>query len=172
MREGRKQVIVAAYLFEDLARRDFDALVSLVAKKSLTLEGLLLVQKHLDGDLHLVESGKRIYQGEEALAGGDCLAVGLLAPALLPVASSGAIHQDVVARFEAYRTNEVASTMDAALPAGAGGIVAVCDPDDANAVELALTSAIKRTAVQIASLTAQRLIHQMTRPSDEPTTSD
>ena len=52
------------------------------------------------------------------------------------------------------------------------GIVAVCDPDDANAVELALTSANKRTAVQIASLTAQRLTHQMTRPSDEPTTSD
>ena len=44
-----KDVVIAAYLFPDLAQQDFDAVLKLAEDKQLTVEGVVVVQKDADG---------------------------------------------------------------------------------------------------------------------------
>src|SRR5215471_17187864 len=103
MSERRKDVLVAAYLFEDLARNDFDAVLALVEHPTIRLESALLVQRHGPGRLRIIEAGSSAGRADGAFAPGVLLAVGLLSPALLAQASGHAIPPDVVGAFEKYR---------------------------------------------------------------------
>ena len=47
----QKDVLIAAYLFEDLARKDFDAILKLAEGKAITIEGVVLVQKDAGGEV-------------------------------------------------------------------------------------------------------------------------
>ena len=53
MSDKHKDVLIAAYLFEDLAKQDFDAVLKLAEQKTITAEGVLLVQKDADGEVHV-----------------------------------------------------------------------------------------------------------------------
>jgi len=48
MSDKHKDVLIAAYLFEDLAKQDFDAVLKLAEQKTITAEGVVLVQKDDD----------------------------------------------------------------------------------------------------------------------------
>ena len=52
MSDKHKDVLIAAYLFEDLAKQDFDAVLKLAEQKTITAEGVVLVQKDADGEVH------------------------------------------------------------------------------------------------------------------------
>jgi len=52
MSDNPKDVLIAAYLIEDLAKQDFDAVVKLAEDKAITVEGVVLVQKDADGKVH------------------------------------------------------------------------------------------------------------------------
>ena len=51
MSDEHKDVVIAAYLFEDLAKKDFDAVVKLAEDKTITMEGVVLVQKDAEGEV-------------------------------------------------------------------------------------------------------------------------
>ena len=44
MSDDHKDVLIAVYLFEDLAKRDFDAVLKLAEDQTITVEGVVLVQ--------------------------------------------------------------------------------------------------------------------------------
>jgi uncharacterized membrane protein len=53
----QKDVLIAVYMFEDLARQDFDAVMKLAESKTITVEGVVVVQKDSDGEVHVTETG-------------------------------------------------------------------------------------------------------------------
>src|SRR3954453_16082816 len=83
MSDEQKDVLIAAYLFEDLAEQDFEAVLTLAADKAITVQGGGRAQKYGDGEMHVSETGDHLGRGGAKLGGGAGLVVGLLAPPLL-----------------------------------------------------------------------------------------
>src|SRR5947207_13811562 len=139
MSDDQKDVLIAAYLFEDLAKRDFDAVLKLAEDKAITVEGVVVVQKDADGEVHVIESGDHLGRKGAKLGGGAGLVVGLLAPPLLAATAVGAAAGAVAGKFAKHRVESgVGEKLDAALPPGSGGVIAIYDSDGAEAVDKAL----------------------------------
>ena len=76
--------------------------------------------------------------------------VGLFAPPLLAATAVGAAAGAVMGKFAKHRVESgIAEKMDAALPPGSGGVIAVYDTEGASAVDKALANAVKKSVAQI-----------------------
>src|SRR5215211_8941493 len=144
MSDDHKDVLIAAYLFEDLAQQDFDAILKLAEDKTITIEGAAVVQKDPDGEVHVSEVGDHLGRRGAKLGGGAGLVVGLFAPPLLAATAVGAAAGATVGKFAKHRLESgIGEKMDAALPVGSGGVIAVYDSDSAEAVDKALANAVR-----------------------------
>jgi uncharacterized membrane protein len=153
-----KDVLIAVYMFEDLAEQDFNAVLKLAEDKTITVEGVVLVQKDADGEVHVKETGDHLGRKGAKLGGGVGLVVGLFAPPLLAVTAIGAAGGAVLGKFAKHRLESgIAEKMDAALPNGSGGVIAVYDAAGADAVTKALANAIKTSVAQIDGTSAKEL---------------
>src|SRR5437867_9365678 len=158
MSEDQKDVVIAAYLFEDLAKKDFDAVLKLAEDKAITVEGVVLVQKDADGQVHVAETGDHLGRKGAEVGGGVGLVVGLFAPPLLAATAVGAAAGAVTGRFAKHRLESgIAEKMDAALPPGSGGVIAVYDSEGHDAVDTALANAVKKSVAQIDGTSAKEL---------------
>jgi arylsulfatase len=158
MSDDEKDVLIAAYLVEDLAKQDFDAVLKLAEDKTVTVEGVVLVQKDPDGEVHVKEAGDHLGRKGLKLGGGVGLAVGLLAPPLLAATAVGAAAGGITGKFAKHRLESgIGEKMDAALPPGSGGVIAVYDSDGAAAVDGALANAVKKSVAQIDGTKAKEL---------------
>jgi uncharacterized membrane protein len=158
MNDGHKDVLIAAYLFEDLAKRDYDAVLKLAEEKTIEIEGVAVVQKDADGEVHVVETGDHLGRNGAGIGGGAGLVVGLFAPPLLAATVVGAAAGAVVGRFATHRVESgIGEKLDAALPPGAGGVIAIYDSEGAAAVNGALANAVKKSVAQIDGMSAKEL---------------
>jgi uncharacterized membrane protein len=158
MSDDRKDVLIAAYLFEDLAEKDFDAVLKLAEEGTITIEGVVLVQKDPDGEVHVNETGDHLGRRGATLGGGAGLVVGLFAPPLLAATAVGAAAGGVMGKFAKHRLDSgIAEKMDAALPAGSGGVIAVYDTGGASEVGKAMVNAVRKSVVTIDGLSAKEL---------------
>ena len=158
MSNDTKDVLIAAYLIEDLARKDFDAVVKLAEDKTVTLEGIVLVQKDSDGEVHVVETGDHLGRKGAKVGGGVGLAVGLFAPPLLAATAVGAAAGALAGKFAKHRLESgIGEKMDGALPPGSGGVIAVYDSDGADSVDQALANAVKKSVAHIDDTNAKQL---------------
>ena len=158
MSDDHKDVLIAAYLFEDLAKKDFDAVLKLAEDKSITVEGVVLVQKDADGEVQVQETGDHLGRRGAKVGGGIGLAVGLFAPPLLAATAVGAAAGAVTGKFAKHRLESgIAKKMDDALPPGSGGVIAVYDSDGHDAVDAALANAVKKSVAQIDGMSAKQL---------------
>jgi uncharacterized membrane protein len=158
MSDDQKDVLIAAYLFEDLAKRDFDAVVKLAEDKTITVEGVVLVQKDADGEVQVTETGDHLGRKGAKVGGGVGLVVGLFAPPLLAATAIGAVAGGVTGKFAKHRLESgIGEKMDAALPPGSGGVIVVYDSDGAAAVDDALANAVKKSVAQIDGSSASEL---------------
>src|SRR6266480_6713111 len=158
MSDKHKDVLIAAYLFEDLAKQDFDAVLKLAEDKTITAEGIVLVQKEADGEVHVVETGDHLGRKGAKLGGGVGLVVGLVAPPLLAATAIGAAAGGVMGKFARHRLESgIAEKMDAALPPSSGGVIAVYDSGGAEAVDKALANAVKKSVAHIDGGSAKEL---------------
>ena len=158
MSDDQKDVLIAAYLFEDLAKQDFDAVLKLAEEKTITVEGVVLVQKDDTGEVHVTETGDHLGRKGLKIGGGVGLAVGLFAPPLLAATAIGAAAGAVTGKFAKHRLESgIAEKMDTALPPGSGGVIAVYDSDDADAVDKVLTNAIKKSVAHVDGASAKEL---------------
>src|SRR5438876_1731295 len=123
MSDDQKDVLIAAYLFEDLAKKDFDAMLKLAEEKTITVEGVVLVQKDEEGEVQVSETGDHLGRKGVKIGGGVGLVVGLFAPPLLAATAIGAAAGAVTGKFAKHRlASGIAEKRDAALPPGAGGV--------------------------------------------------
>jgi uncharacterized membrane protein len=158
MSDDHKDVLIAAYLFEDLAKRDFDAVLKLAEGKAITVEGVAVVQKDADGEVHVIETGDHLGRKGAKLGGGAGLAVGLLAPPLLAATAVGAAAGGLMGKFAKHRLESgIGEKLDAALPNGSGGLIAVYDSDGSGIVDEALANAVRKSVATIDGLSAKEL---------------
>jgi uncharacterized membrane protein len=154
----QRDVLIAAYLIEDLAKQDFDAVLKLAEDGAITVEGIVLVQKDPTGEVHVTETGDHLGRKGLTMGGGVGLVVGLFAPPLLAATAVGAAGGGLVGKFAKHRLKSgIGEKMDAALPPGSGGVIAVYDTDDGAAVDQALANAVKKSVAQIDGTSAKEL---------------
>src|ERR1700742_1541088 len=146
MSDDQKDVLIAAYLIEDLAKRDFDAVVKLAEDNTITIEGIVLVQKDGDGEVHVTQTGDHLGRKGMKAGGGVGLVVGLFAPPLLAATAVGAAAGGVAGKFAKHRLESgIGEKMDAGLPPGPGGVIAVYDSAGADSVDKALGNAVRKS---------------------------
>src|SRR6266513_5444243 len=154
----KKDVLIAVYMFEDLAKKDFDAVLKLAEDKTITVEGVVLVKKNADGEVDVTETGDNLGRKGVKLGGGVGLVVGLFAPPLLAATAVGAAVGGVTGKFAKHRLESgIGKKMDAALPPGSGGVIAVYDAGGADTVDKALANAVKKSVAQIDGMSAKKL---------------
>ncbi len=158
MSDKEKDVVIAAYLFEDLAKQDFDAVLKLAEDKTIAVEGVVLVQKDAEGEVQVTETGDHLGRKGLKIGGGVGLVVGLFAPPLLAATAVGAALGGLTGKFAKHRLESgIGKKMDAALPPGSGGVIAVYDTDGADTVDKALVNAVKKSVAQIDGMSAKKL---------------
>jgi uncharacterized membrane protein len=158
MSDDQKDVVIAAYLFEDLAKKDFEAIRKLAEDKAITVEGVVLVQKDVEGDVQVTETGDHLGRKGVKVGAGVGLVVGLFAPPLLAATAVGAALGGVTGKFAKHRLESgIGKKMDAALPPGSGGVIAVYDSGGADTVDKALVNAVKKSVAQIDGISAKKL---------------
>ena len=135
-----------------------DAVLGLAEDKTITVEGVVLVQKDDKGEVAVKETGDHLGRKGAKVGGGVGLVVGLFAPPLLAATAVGAAAGAAVGKFAKHRLESgIAEKMDTALPDGSGGVIAVYDSDGADAVDKALANAIKKSVAHIDGSSAKEL---------------
>jgi arylsulfatase len=151
-------VLIAVYLIPDLAQEDFGAFVELAEEKTITTDGVVLVTKDADGELHVEETGDHLGRKGLAVGGGVGLVVGLFAPPLLAATAVGAALGGLSGKFARKRIEAgIGDKMDDALPPGSAGIIAIYDHEHAELVDTTLANAIRKSTAQIDKASAKEL---------------
>jgi arylsulfatase len=151
-------VLIAVYLIPDLAHQDFDALVKLIEDKSIESDGVVLVTKDADGEVHVQETGDHLGRKGAKVGGGVGLVVGLLAPPLLAATAVGAALGGLTGKFAKKRVAlGIGEKMDEALPPGSAGVIAIYDHANADLVDATLANAIRKSTAQIDKASAKEL---------------
>jgi arylsulfatase len=106
----------------------------------------------------VVETGDHLGKRGAKIGGGAGLVVGLFAPPLLAATAVGAVAGGVMGKFAKHRLESgIGEKMDAALPPGTGGVIAIYDSGGADAVAGALPNAVRTSVAHIDSLSAKEL---------------
>lgn len=151
-------VLVAVYLIPDLAQQDFDAYTKLVGDGKIVTDGVAVVVKDADGEVHVQETGDHLgRKGAEAGAGAG-LVIGLFAPPLLAATAVGAAAGGLAGKFARHRLQAgIGDKLDDALPPGTAGIIAIYEHDGADVVAKALANAIRSSIAHIDKASAKEL---------------
>jgi uncharacterized membrane protein len=158
MSDESLDVLIAVYLIPDLAKQDFDGLVKLVEDKAVSSDGVVLVRKDAEGEVHVEETGDHLGRKGAKVGGGVGLAIGLFAPPLLAATAVGAAAGGLMGKFARKRVSAgIGDKMDEALPPGSAGIIAIYDHANAEAVAGALANAIRSSTAQIDKASAKEL---------------
>lgn len=151
-------VLIAVYLIPDLAKQDFDALVKLIEDKAVESDGVVLVTKNAEGEVHVDETGDHLGRKGVKVGGGVGLVVGLFAPPLLAATAVGAAAGGLMGKFARKRVSAgIGEKMDEALPPGSAGVIAIYDHAHADDVDKVLANAIRKSTVQIDKASAKEL---------------
>jgi uncharacterized membrane protein len=151
-------VLIAVYLIPDLAQDDFDAYVKLAGDGEIVTDGVALVIKDADGEIHVQETGDHLGRKGLKVGAGAGVVIGLLAPPLLAATVVGAAVGGLAGKFARHRVQSgIGDKLDDALPPGSAGIIAIYEHDGADAVAGALTNSIRTSIAQIDKASAEEL---------------
>ncbi len=158
MTDETLDVLIALYLFEDLGRKDYDAVMDLVEEKAITVQGVVLARKDEHGEMQVVEAGDHAVRKGATMLGGAGLVVGLFAPPLLAATAVGAGIGAVAGKFAKHRVESgIAEKFDDVLPVGSAALIAIYDSGDADKVQQAIPNTIRSSVAQIDDHKAKEL---------------
>jgi uncharacterized membrane protein len=156
--DKQQDVLIAAYLFDDLAKRDYDAIMQLVEDQAITVQGVVLASKDESGEMQVVQAGDHTVRKGATLFGGAGLVVGLFAPPLLAATAVGAGVGALAGKFAKHRVaSGIETKLDDTLPAGSAALIAIYDHGDGDAVAQAIPNAIKTSIAVIDGASAKEL---------------
>ena len=139
MSKEQNIVIIAGYQATEPATKNFDALVQLVKGKKIQTDGMILVQKDLDGKITVNETGDHLGRKGVAWGGGVGLLVGLVAPVLLAPVVVGAAAGALVGKFAKHKVESgVESGLGEKLKPGMAAILAIVREGDRLAAQQAM----------------------------------
>ena len=137
-------LIMAVYpAAEGAAETDFDALVRLVADKTVRSEGAILVDHAADGKVTVRQTGDHLGRKGMGWGGGVGLLVGLTAPPLLAsIVVSGTVG-GLIGKFVKHKEEHGFEGLGEQIPPGTAAIITIVDEDDLAAAERVITSPAK-----------------------------
>ena len=151
-------VLIAVYLFDDLGRKDYDAVMDLVEANTITVQGVVLASKDEHGEMQVVEAGDHAARKGATMLGGAGLVVGLFAPPLLAATAVGAGIGAVAGKFAKHRLESgIGEKLDDVLSVGTAALIAIYDSGDADTVKQAIPNAIRSSVAQIDGHKAKEL---------------
>lgn len=133
-------VMIAGYMSKDAAEEDYQAVLDSGAK----LDGMALIAKGLDGELSVAETDHMVRKG--AAGGGLAgLALGLAAPPLLATTAIGAALGAGAGKLVHHKAGEkIGEQAGETIPLGGAGLIVIYKAAEAEAVEGAVTRAVKQ----------------------------
>ena len=141
-------VVVAAYQNVDAARADFAGLCRLIADKSVSTNGVVLVSKDTNSNVTVVDTGDHLGRRGAGWGGGVGVVVGLLAPPMLASVAVGAGAGALVGKFAEHQLKAgLHDKIGEALPPGSAAIIGVFPEDDRFAVERAMPGSPAKSVV-------------------------
>jgi arylsulfatase A-like enzyme/uncharacterized membrane protein len=148
-KEEKNIVIVAAYMGTEPAKKNFDQLTQLVKDRKVKSDGMILVQKNLEGKVTVNETGDHLGRKGVEWGGGVGLLVGLFAPPLLASIAVGAAGGALLGKFAKNKiVDGVEGGFGQNLKPGQAAILAIIDEADRLVAEQALAdSPAKSVAV-------------------------
>ena len=139
-------VIMAAYPSIEPARQDFDALVQLVKDKTVTSEGVILVEHAADGQVSVTQTGDHLGRKGLGWGGGVGLVVGLFSPPLLASVAVAGAAGGLVGKFTKHKADSgIGKGLGDKLPPGTAAVIAMVDDDDRLAAEQALVGSLAKS---------------------------
>ena len=151
-------VLIAAYLFDDLAEKDFEAIMDLVEEKKIAVQGVIVASKGADGEMHVKEAGDHTVRKGATVVGGVGLVVGLFAPPILAATVVGAGAGALLGKFAKHRVEKgIEEKLKDVLAAGEAAVIAIYDHAGADLVGAAIPNAIKTSIAQIDGASAKEL---------------
>ena len=133
-------VLIAAYLTIDPAKADYQAVIDAGAK----IEGAVCVSRDHAGELHVEETDHMARTGAEVL-GGVGLVVGLFAPPLLLATAVGAAVGGGLGELAHHELeSKIEQQAGETIPFGGAGLIVAYPRSSAEAVDNAVTRALKK----------------------------
>ena len=134
-------LILAPYPSLEAARGDFEALVQLIEQKTVSSEGVILVEKDHDGDVSVTHTADHLGRKGVEWGGGVGVLVGLFSPALLGPAVVGAAAGGLMGKLAKHKVDSgLEEGMGENLPPGSAAVLAIVDSGDRLATERALAN--------------------------------
>ena len=110
-------VLVAVYLIPDLAQQDFDAYTKLAGDGEIVTDGVAVVIKDAEGEVHVQETGDHLGRKGTKVGAGAGVVIGLFAPPLLAATVVGAAAGELSGKFVRHRLKAgIGEKLDDALP--------------------------------------------------------
>ena len=132
---------VAAYDDPAAAQQDWDTIKRLASEKVLRVDGLVLLIRDADGKIHVKDNAHDVGLGAAVGAVGGAVVGLIFPPALLAAAAVGAgIGAGAGGVVDLLQTREIRADVEATLPPGSSGIVAVVEERWISDVEKALAN--------------------------------
>jgi arylsulfatase len=159
-------VLIAVYLIPDLARKDFDAYTKLAGDGEIVTDGVALVVKDAEGEVHVQETGDHLGRKGVKAGAGVGLVIGLFAPPLLAATVVGGAVGGLAGKFARHRAKAgIGDKLDDALPPGSAGIITIYDHAHAELVDKTLANAIRKSTAQIDKASTAELKSGLTEAS-------
>ena len=127
-------VLIAVYLIPDLAQQDFDAYTKLAEDGAIVTDGVAVVLKDPDGEVHVQETGDHLGRKGAKAGAGVGLVVGLFALPLLAATAVGAAVGGLAGKFARHRARAWHRASSTTRCPGSAGIIAIHEHAAADAV--------------------------------------
>jgi uncharacterized membrane protein len=141
---------IAVYPDPDAARGDWDAIKQLANDDVIKVEGLVLVSRRSDGKIHVDDDFHETRKGAVWGAVGGAVVGLIFPPSLLAGAAVGAgIGAGIGGLISHAEKAEIKANVEDTLPLNSSGVVAIFEPQWAEAIDNALSNATKVTKEQV-----------------------
>jgi arylsulfatase A-like enzyme/uncharacterized membrane protein len=150
MSKEKNIVIMAAYLANEPAKKNFDALVQLAKTKRIKTDGMILVEKDKDGKVTVSETADHLARKGAGFVGGVGVLIGLAAPPLLASAVIGAAAGSLLGKLAKHKVESGLETgLGEKLKPGMSTILAIVEEEDRLLAEQALADSPAKSVAEM-----------------------
>ena len=137
MSDEPKDVVIAAYLFEDLAKNDFDAVLKLAEDKPIAVEGVAWSRRTRTARRRSTETGDHLGRKGAISAAAWPRRRPLRTAAAGRDRGRSGRSRGLTGKFANTGSKRIGKKMDEALPPSSGGLIAVATRSGADIVDKA-----------------------------------
>jgi uncharacterized membrane protein len=158
MTDAPLDLYIAGYSDPVAAKADFDALKQAQRQGIVFIDGAVLISRDADGTMHVKESGDHdVFKGATVGVTGG-LVVGLFAPPLLGAMVVGGLIGGLVGKLAKHHDEKgIAKDVEAVVPPGTSGVIAVFEEIWVDEVERELAKADKKAVKKADKATADEV---------------